>query len=180
MINMKDYYEILEVSPKASKEIIERAYHVLVKQYHPDLYTGEQRMYAETKIRDVNEAYKILSDDFLREQYDNEIIKEKEEKESNFYSKTNNRNNRNTKYRKSEKNKSIEKANKEVKIGTMGSILNILKTIFKPRKFNKKKYDKTDLLALGITIGIIVVVGLILWFIPTTNEFLRRAFPLFN
>ena len=29
---MKDYYEILEVSPKASKEIIERAYHVLVKK----------------------------------------------------------------------------------------------------------------------------------------------------
>ena len=70
---MKNYYEILEVNPKASKEIIEKAYRVLAKKYHPDLYTDDKQRDAEKKIKEINEAYKILSDDFLREQYDNEI-----------------------------------------------------------------------------------------------------------
>ena len=33
---MKNYYEILEVSENASDEIIDRAYRVLAKKYHPD------------------------------------------------------------------------------------------------------------------------------------------------
>lgn len=70
---MKNYYEILEVNPKASKEIIEKAYKVLVKKYHPDLYTGEKQKYAEKKIKEINEAYNVLADEFLKEQYDNEI-----------------------------------------------------------------------------------------------------------
>ena len=40
---MKNYYEILEVNQKASSEVIEKAYKVLVKKYHPDLYNGEKR-----------------------------------------------------------------------------------------------------------------------------------------
>ena len=39
---MKNYYDLLEVTPKASKEIIEKAYRVLIKKYHPDLYQGEK------------------------------------------------------------------------------------------------------------------------------------------
>ena len=70
---MKNYYEILEVNPKASKEVIEKAYKVLIKKYHPDLYTGEKQQYAEKKTKEINEAYNILSDEFLKEQYDNEI-----------------------------------------------------------------------------------------------------------
>ena len=57
---MKKYYEILEVSPKASNEVIERAYRALIKKYHPDLYDGEEKIHAEEKVRDINEAYKIL------------------------------------------------------------------------------------------------------------------------
>lgn len=34
---MKNYYEILQVNEKASQEIIEKAYKVLAKKYHPDL-----------------------------------------------------------------------------------------------------------------------------------------------
>ena len=63
---MKKYYEILEVNPNASIEIIEKAYKVLAKKYHPDLYVGNERTFAEKKMRDINEAYKILSDEFLR------------------------------------------------------------------------------------------------------------------
>ena len=70
---MKNYYEILEVNQKASKEIIEKAYHVLVKKYHPDLYDGLKKQYAEKKIKEINEAYDIVSVDFFREQYDTEV-----------------------------------------------------------------------------------------------------------
>ena len=34
---MKNYYEILQVNENASIEIIEKAYKVLAKKYHPDL-----------------------------------------------------------------------------------------------------------------------------------------------
>ena len=72
---MKNYYEILEVNERASQEIIEKAYKILVKKYHPDLYTGEERLYAEQKVRELNEAYQVLSDDFLKSQYDLELKK---------------------------------------------------------------------------------------------------------
>ena len=75
---MKNYYEILEVNPRASEEVIKKAHQVLIKKYHPDLYVGVEREKAEEKIRNINEAYKILSDDFLREQYDKELQKEED------------------------------------------------------------------------------------------------------
>ena len=63
---MKNYYQILEVDQRASKEVIEKAYRTLVKKYHPDLYSTVQKGQAESKLKDLNEAYDILSDDFLR------------------------------------------------------------------------------------------------------------------
>ena len=74
---MKDYYGILEVNEKASQEIIEKAYKTLVKKYHPDLYSSVQKRDAEKKLKDINEAYNILSDSFLRSQYDLELQRER-------------------------------------------------------------------------------------------------------
>ena len=62
---MKDYYGILEVNEKASQEIIEKAYRTLVKKYHPDIYSSVEKREAERKLKDINEAYNILSDIFL-------------------------------------------------------------------------------------------------------------------
>ena len=45
----KTLYDILEVSEKASKEVIEKAYRVLAKKYHPDLQTDENKIKAESK-----------------------------------------------------------------------------------------------------------------------------------
>lgn len=77
---MKNYYEILEVNKKASKEVIEKAYKVLVKKYHPDRNQIQAQNNSEQKMKEINEAYEILSNDFLREQYNLELEKEEEKK----------------------------------------------------------------------------------------------------
>lgn len=69
----KNYYEILEVSPNASLEIIKIAYKSLVKKYHPD---NNENVNIE-KIRKVNEAYQILSNPEKRKKYDEDMNIEK-------------------------------------------------------------------------------------------------------
>ena len=70
---MKNYYEILEVDKKASPEIIEKAYKVLAKKYHPDLQENENIKKAEEMMKSINEAYSVLSDEFKRRTYDEQI-----------------------------------------------------------------------------------------------------------
>lgn len=61
----KDYYNILGVDKKASKDDIKKAFRKLAHQYHPDKKGGDA-----DKFKEVNEAYGILSDDQKRAQYD--------------------------------------------------------------------------------------------------------------
>lgn len=64
-----NYYEILEVSVNASKEVIKNAYRALIKKYHPDSYVGD-KMYAQEMVKKINEAYETLIDDNKRLLYD--------------------------------------------------------------------------------------------------------------
>lgn len=61
----KDYYNILGVNKSASKEEIKKAFYKLAHKYHPDKKEGN-----ETKFKQVNEAYQVLSDDGKRSKYD--------------------------------------------------------------------------------------------------------------
>ncbi len=71
---MKDYYDILEVSSDASQEKIKEQYRFLVNAWHPDKFRGlAQKEKAEEKIKQINEAYNILSDIIKRSQYDREF-----------------------------------------------------------------------------------------------------------
>lgn len=70
---MKNYYEELEVSKTASKEVIEKVYKVLAKKYHPDTTTESDKIAAEEKFKAISEAYEILSNDEKREKYDLEL-----------------------------------------------------------------------------------------------------------
>lgn len=77
---MSNLYEILEVSEKASKEVIDKAYHVLAKKYHPDLQsTVEKKKLAEAKMQKINEAYDILGNEQKRKIYDLKLEQEIEE-----------------------------------------------------------------------------------------------------
>ncbi|MFR2534241.1 MAG: J domain-containing protein [Clostridia bacterium] len=70
---MTNFYEILEVSQNASKEVIEKAYRVLVKKYHPDLQKPEDKVAAEEKMKQINDAYDTLMDEEKRNAYDEEL-----------------------------------------------------------------------------------------------------------
>ena len=61
----KDYYNILGVNKGASKDEIKKAFYKLAHKYHPDKKEGN-----ETKFKEVNEAYQVLSDDGKRSKYD--------------------------------------------------------------------------------------------------------------
>ncbi|XP_032746470.1 chaperone protein DnaJ-like [Rattus rattus] len=60
-------YDILGVNADASADEIKRAYRKLAKKYHPDVNKSED---AETKLKEINSAYEILSDKDKRRKYD--------------------------------------------------------------------------------------------------------------
>ncbi|MBW1787436.1 MAG: J domain-containing protein [Deltaproteobacteria bacterium] len=64
----KNYYDILGVSKTASSEDIKKVYRKLAMKYHPDRNQGDKS--AETRFKDVSEAYAVLSDAEKRRQYD--------------------------------------------------------------------------------------------------------------
>ena len=64
----KDYYKILEISKSASAQDIKKAYRKLAMKYHPDHNKGDNK--AETRFKEVSEAYAVLSDPEKRKQYD--------------------------------------------------------------------------------------------------------------
>ena len=61
-----DYYKRLEVAPDATREQIKASYHRLVRLYHPDLNKQAQ----DTLIKQLNEAYGVLSSPIKRAAYD--------------------------------------------------------------------------------------------------------------
>ena len=73
---MKNYYKILQVDKDASPEIIKVAYKLLVKKNHPDLKEGSEKQIAEEKIKEINEAYDILSNPEEKAKYDQNLINE--------------------------------------------------------------------------------------------------------
>jgi curved DNA-binding protein CbpA len=68
MQSERDYYEVLSIAPDASAEEIKEAYRKLAFQYHPDRNPASQD--ASKKMKEINEAYAILSDPTKRREYD--------------------------------------------------------------------------------------------------------------
>lgn len=67
---MKNYYQILQISENASPEIIEKAYRVLAKKYHPDVQPRDKLYWAEVNFKEITEAYTVLSNKDLKREYD--------------------------------------------------------------------------------------------------------------
>jgi curved DNA-binding protein len=64
----RDYYEVLGVGKGASADEIKKAYRKLARQFHPDRNPGDKQ--SETKFKEVQEAYDVLSDTDKRSKYD--------------------------------------------------------------------------------------------------------------
>lgn len=67
MAEKRDYYEVLGVPRDASAEDVKKAYRKLARQYHPDVNKSPD---AESKFKEVKDAYDVLSDDQKRATYD--------------------------------------------------------------------------------------------------------------
>ena len=81
----KDYYRILELNNnKVSLHQIKENYRELAKKYHPDVNIGNP--IAEERFKDINEAYRVLSDVASKRKYDrmwnNRIGKKKNQEET--------------------------------------------------------------------------------------------------
>src|SRR4030066_360748 len=69
MATKKDYYEVLGVAKKASKDEIKQAYRKLAMKYHPDMNKDNAKA-SEEKFKELSEAYEVLMDDDKRARYD--------------------------------------------------------------------------------------------------------------
>ena len=73
LLDGADLYEMLEVSPRASQDVIRAAYRALARHYHPDVNSDSD---AADRIRRLNAAYEILGDPDNRAKYDFELARQ--------------------------------------------------------------------------------------------------------
>ena len=66
-LKQRDYYEVLGIQKGASKAEIKKKYFEMAKKYHPDV---NKEKGAESKFKEISEAYEVLEDDKKRQMYD--------------------------------------------------------------------------------------------------------------
>jgi curved DNA-binding protein len=66
-LDYKDYYAILGVKKDAPEDEIQKAYRKLARKFHPDVNKAPE---AETKFKEIGEAYEVLKDPDKRQKYD--------------------------------------------------------------------------------------------------------------
>jgi DnaJ-class molecular chaperone len=67
-MDFKDYYSTLGVAKTASEKEIKQAFRKLARKFHPDVNPGDKS--AESKFKEINEAYEVLGDPEKRKKYD--------------------------------------------------------------------------------------------------------------
>jgi DnaJ-class molecular chaperone len=67
-MEFKDYYATLGVPKTASEKDVKHAFRKLARKYHPDVNPGDKA--AETRFKEINEAYEVLGDPAKRKKYD--------------------------------------------------------------------------------------------------------------
>ena len=169
---MKNYYEILEVDKNASEEVIERAYKTLAKKYHPDLQNNSN---CQDKMRQINEAYEILSNDFKRREYDEKIKRQSVSIEE--YNRIIQENNRLKKDLKRVANQREMSQNQE-RLEEMSIMQRYYEQIKKATKQPQMRYERKKtkislekIKKIVIYIAILIGIGLVLAIVPFTRKF---------
>lgn len=169
---MKNYYEILEVDKNASEEVIEKAYKTLAKKYHPDLQNNSN---CQDKMRQINEAYEILSNDFKRREYDEKIKRQSVSIEE--YNRIIQENNRLKKDLKRVANQREMSQNQE-RLEEMSIRQRYYEQIKKATKQPQMRYERKKtkislekIKKIVIYIAILIGIGLVLAIVPFTRKF---------
>lgn len=66
-LQVKDYYNILDIHPGATRDEIKKAFRRLAHQFHPDKSNGDP--YAKAQFTLIKEAYEVLSNPSRKEHY---------------------------------------------------------------------------------------------------------------
>lgn len=169
---MKNYYEILEVDKNASEEVIEKAYKTLAKKYHPDLQNNSD---CQDKMRQINEAYEILSNDFKRREYDEKIKRQSVSIEE--YNRIIQENNRLKKDLKRVVNQR-EMSQNQGRLEEMSIMQRYYEQIKKATKQPQMRYERKKtkislekIRKIVIYIAILIGIGLVLAIVPFTRKF---------
>lgn len=169
---MKNYYEILEVDKNASEEVIEKAYKTLAKKYHPDLQNNSD---CQDKMRQINEAYEILSNDFKRREYDEKIKRQSVSIEE--YNRIIQENNRLKKDLKRVVNQR-EMSQNQGRLEEMSIMQRYYEQIKKATKQPQMRYERKKtkislekIKKIVIYIAILIGIGLVLAIVPFTRKF---------
>src|SRR5204863_7541312 len=67
-MDFKDYYSTLGVAKTANAKELKQAFRKLARKHHPDVNPGDKS--AESKFKEINEAYEVLGDPPKRKKYD--------------------------------------------------------------------------------------------------------------
>jgi type II secretory pathway pseudopilin PulG len=78
MFQTRTYYDDLQIQETASQEVIKGAYRYLSQKWHPDRNLNNMEE-ADRMLKIINNAYAILSDPIKRKEYDNWIVRQREE-----------------------------------------------------------------------------------------------------
>lgn len=178
---MKNYYEELEVSRSASDEVINKAYKVLAKKYHPDS-TNKNKEIAEERLKNINEAYEILSNKEKRQEYDKELISSEYQIDINEYNRIIEINRRLT-----IELENLKQQQDSLNDSNFNNVDNHYNNRYNSMNFNliitnlKSKIPSliNNILALILTIGALVAILLILLFIPFTKQLVIDTFKIF-
>ena len=169
---MKNYYEILEVDKNASEEVNEKAYKTLAKKYHPDLQNNSD---CQDKMRQINEAYEILSNDFKRREYDEKIKRQSVSIEE--YNRIIQENNRLKKDLKRVVNQR-ETSQNQGRLEEMSIMQRYYEQIKKATKQPQMRYERKKtkislekIKKIVIYIAILIGIGLVLAIVPFTRKF---------
>src|SRR3954454_20389980 len=67
-MEFKDYYQTLGVAKTSTEKEIKQAFRKLARKFHPDVNPGDKT--AESRFKEINEAYEVLGDADKRRKYD--------------------------------------------------------------------------------------------------------------
>ena len=172
MAEKKDYYEILGVSKTATDDELKKAYRKMAKKYHPDLQNNSD---CQDKMRQINEAYEILSNDFKRREYDEKIKRQSVSIEE--YNRIIQENNRLKKDLKRVVNQR-EMSQNQGRLEEMSIMQRYYEQIKKATKQPQMRYERKKtkislekIKKIVIYIAILIGIGLVLAIVPFTRKF---------